>query len=65
MIEESCFLSVKAWMFSNKLKLNGTQTEAMLVGSRQTINLTKAGSIQIGGKNILMNPHVKKIKVCS
>ena len=57
---ESCFLSVKAWMLSNKLKLNDEKTEAMLVGSRQTINLTEAESIQIGGKNILSNPHVKK-----
>ena len=47
---ESCFLSVKAWMLSNKLKLNDEKTEAMLVGSRQAINLTEAESIQIGGK---------------
>ena len=46
---ESCFLSVKAWMFSNKLKLNDEKNESMLVGSRQTINLTKTESIQIGG----------------
>ena len=57
---ESCFLSVKAWMLSNKLKLNDEKTEAMLVGSRQAINLTEAESIQIGGTNILLNPHVKK-----
>ena len=49
---ESCFLSVKARMISNKLKLNDEKTEAMLVGSHQTINLTIAESIQIGGKNI-------------
>ena len=47
---ESCFLSVKAWMLSNKLKLNDEKTEAMLVGSRQAINLTEAESIQVGGK---------------
>ena len=47
---ESCFLSVKAWMLSNKLKLNDEETEAMLVGSRQTINLSEAESIQIGGE---------------
>ena len=47
---ESCFLSVKAWMLSNKLKLNDEKTEAMLVGSRQAINLTEAESIQIDGK---------------
>ena len=47
---ESCFLSVKAWIFSIKLKLINEKPEAMLVGSHQTINLTKAESIQIGGK---------------
>ena len=60
---ESCFLSVKAWMLSKKLKLNEEKTEAILVGSRQAINLTEAESIQIGGKNILLNPHVKKFGV--
>ena len=60
---ESCFLSVKAWMLSNKLKLNDEKTEAMLVGPRQAINLTDAESIQIGGKNILLNPHVKNLGV--
>ena len=60
---ESCILSVKAWMLSNKLKLNDEKTEAMLVGSRQAINLTDAESIQIGGKNILLNPHVKNLGV--
>ena len=47
---ESCFLSVKAWMLSNKLKLNDEKTETMLVSSRQARNLTDAESIQIGGK---------------
>ena len=57
---ESRFLSVKAWMLSYKLKLNdekkkkkkktNQKPEAMLVGSRQAINLTDAESIQIGGK---------------
>ena len=57
---ESCFLSVKTWMLSNKIKLNDEKTEAMLVGSCQSINLTKAESIQIGGKSISLNPHVTK-----
>ena len=46
---ESCFLSVKAWMLS--IKFN----------SRQSINLTKAESIQIDGKSISSNPHVKNL----
>ena len=61
---DSCFLSVKAWMLSNKLKLNHEKTEAILVGSRQAINLTDDEFIQIGGnKNILLNP--QRILVCS
>ena len=47
-------------MLTNRLKPVDEKTEAMLVGSHQTINLTKAESIQTGGKNILMNPHIKK-----
>ena len=39
-------------MLSNKLKINDEKTEAMLVSSCQTINLTEAESIQIGGKKI-------------
>ena len=57
---ESCFLSVKAWMLSNKLKLNDEKTEAMLVGSRHAINLTDAGSIQIGGKKHFVESTCKK-----
>ena len=60
---ESCFLSVKAWMLSNKLKLNVEKNEAMLVGSSQTINLAKAEYIQIGGKEILLIPLVKTLGV--
>ena len=43
-------MPVKAWMLSNKLKLNDEKTGAMLVGSRQAINLTDAESIQIDAK---------------
>ena len=42
-------VSVYCDWVSNKLKLNDEKTEAMLVGSRQAINLTDAESIQIGG----------------
>ena len=56
---QSCFLSAKAWMLSNKLKLSDEKIETMLVGSRQTIILTKAESIQIGGKSISLSPHVE------
>ena len=50
-------------MLSNKLKIKDEKTEAMLIGSRQTVNITKAESIQIGGKNILLNLHVKNLGV--
>ena len=50
-------------MLSNKLELNDEKTEDMLVGSRQTINLTEAESIQIGGQNSLLNPHVNNLGV--
>ena len=52
------------WMLSNKLKLNDEKNKAMLVGSRQRRNITKAESIQIGGGIILLNAHVKKKSRC-
>ena len=59
---KSRFLSVKAWMLSNKLKLNDEKAEAMLVGSCQAINLTKTESIQIGGNFLWLIPHVENPK---
>ena len=50
-------------MLSNKLKLKDEKTKAMLVSSCQTINLTKTESIQIGGKNILLNQLEKNLGV--
>ena len=56
------FSVCEAWMLSNKLKLNDEKTKAMLVGSHQTINLTKAESIQIGRKkNFFLNPHEQSV----
>ena len=45
------------------VELNDEKIEAMLVGSLQTINLTKAESIQTGGQNSLLNPHVNNLGV--
>ena len=50
-------------MLSKKLKLNDEKTEAMFVGSPQTIILTKAKSIQIGGKRISLSLHVQNLGV--
>ena len=47
-------------MLSNKLKLNDEKTEAMLVGSRQAINLTEAEFIQIDGKKHFVESTCKK-----
>ena len=45
-------------------KKKKTTNDAMLVGSRQTINQTKAESIQISGrKTISLNTHVKNLGV--
>ena len=47
-------------MLSNKLKLNDENTEAMLVSSCFTTNLTKAESIQIDGKKHFVESTCKK-----
>ena len=54
---ESCFLSVKARVLSNKLKLNDEKKNRS--HASRSINLTKTDPIQKGWKSISLNPHVK------
>ena len=51
---KSCIEAIKAWMVSNKLKLNYDKTEALAVGSRSCSNLINSQSLEIGGNCIVL-----------
>ena len=60
---QSCFEEIKAWMLSNKLKLNDDKTEAIKIGSRAILSLTQAQSIEVGGNRIPFFSCVKDLGV--
>ena len=40
---ESCTEDIQTWMQENKLKLNGEKTEALIVGSKNSLKISKPG----------------------
>ena len=49
---ESCLQDVKSWMISNKLKMNDSKTECILIGSYQQLAKINLTSISVGEHGI-------------
>ena len=49
---ESCLQDVKSWMISNKLKMNDSKTEFIIIGSYQQLAKIDLTSIMVGGHRI-------------
>ena len=49
---ESCLQDVKSWMISNKLKMNDSKTEFIIIGSYQQLAKINLTSIMVGGHRI-------------
>ena len=47
-VVESCLLEVKEWMISNKLKMNDSKTEFLIIGSRQQLEKVTFDRINVG-----------------
>ena len=62
---EMCVEHVKAWMDSNKLKLNDDKTEALVVGIRSRTSVCYSEHLEIGGSPIPFQPKVKSLRVAS
>jgi hypothetical protein len=61
---ENCIASVKEWMDSNKLKLNGDKTELMVSGTKHFLStLEQPLSLSIDNTLIQPSPHVKNLGV--
>ena len=45
---ENCIEEIKLWMYQNKLKLNETKTELMIIGTRQQKMKTGISSVKVG-----------------
>ena len=61
---QECIHDVKAWMSSNKLKLNDDKTETMIVSSqRMSTSLPMPDSLTVGTLNVLFSQSVKTLGV--
>ena len=61
---QECIHDVKAWMSSNKLKLNDDKTETMIVSSqRMSTTLPMPDSITVGTSNAMFSQSVKTLGV--
>ena len=49
---ESCLQEVKSWMISNKLKMNDSKTECIVIGSYQQLEKINLTSILVGEHRI-------------
>ena len=49
---ENCITDIRAWMITNKLKMNDRKTEFLLIGSRQQLERVNIPSIRVGTDNI-------------
>ncbi len=45
---ETCLCDVKQWMLANKLKMNDSKTEFIIIGSRQQLDKIQFDSIRVG-----------------
>lgn len=60
---ENCVKDLRAWMLSNKLKINGSKTEFMLLGSKSSLAKVHFNSIQAGECVVQKVPHVRNLGV--
>jgi hypothetical protein len=47
---EECINDVRRWMLSNKLKINDSKTEFLVLGSKQQLEKVRIHDIQVDGK---------------
>ena len=46
---EQCLINIKAWMDSNRLKMNNGKTEFILLGSRSQLTKCTTGVVDVNG----------------
>lgn len=58
---ESCISAIKSWMTTDKLQLNDSKTEFLIIGSRQQLLKVNINSISIGDAKILPSSAVRNL----
>ena len=58
---EACIAEIKSWMAKNKLKLNDSKTEFIILGSDQNLAKISEWTVSVGDKEILPSRSVRDI----
>ena len=58
---ESCLQDVKSWMISNKLKMNDSKTECIVIGSYQQLGKINLTSISVGEHRITVLDDIRNL----
>ena len=51
---QSCISAIRSWLLTNKLLINDTKTEFLIIGTRQQIYKVQTDSISVGGRESLL-----------
>lgn len=54
---EHCITAVRAWMITDKLKLNESKTEFMIIGTKHQLNKVNSHGISTGGIRLILCFH--------
>ena len=60
---EQCIRAIRAWMQSDKLKLNENKTEVMLIGTRQQLSKVNLGTLTVGDTSVAIVNKARNLRV--
>jgi hypothetical protein len=60
---EACIRDVRLWMLHNKLKINDSKSEFMLVGSKQLLQKVNTVSIKVGDSEVVTSEGVRNLGI--
>ena len=59
--EESAFSAIRSWLLTNKLFINDTKTEFLIIGTRQQLSKVQIDSISVGESRISSSKEVRNL----
>ena len=60
---EQCIADVRSWMLANKLKINDSKTEYMIIGTKAMLSKVKSTSVRVGVDDIQASTKVRNLGV--
>ena len=58
---QSCIAAIRSWLLTNKLLINDTKTEFLMIGTRQQLSKVQTGSISVGESRISSSKEVRNL----